>query len=61
MRNEQERVRIGLRVAELRQQRGWTQEELGNRCGLCRTHILRIEQGRYNVQIDTLALIAEVE
>ena len=59
MRNEQERKRIGLRVAEIRKQKAWTQEELANKCGLGRSHIVRIEQGCYNVQIDTLALIAD--
>lgn len=59
MNNEQERTRIGLRIAELRKEKGWTQEELGNRSGIGRVHIVRIEQGKYDVRIDTLAAIAE--
>lgn len=59
MKNEQERIRIGQRIAEIRKQKGWTQEELAIRCGLGRSHIVRIEQGCYNVQVDTLALIAD--
>ena len=59
MTNELERIRIGLRVAEIRKERGWTQTELGERCGIRQTHIARIENGKYNVQIDTLAAIAK--
>lgn len=59
MENEQERIRLGLRIAELRKERGWTQGELAERCGLGRSHIVRIEQGAYNIQLDTLALVAE--
>lgn len=59
MKNEQERIRIGLRISELRKEQGWTQGELAERCGLGRSHIARIERGAYNIQIDTLSLIAE--
>ena len=58
MTSEQERTRIGLRIAELRKANGWTQEELANRCNLGRSHIVRIEQGKYNIQLDTLSIIA---
>lgn len=58
MTNEHERIRIGLRIAELRKAKGWTQEELANRCNLGRSHIVRIEQGKYNIQLDTLSIIA---
>ena len=53
------RGRIGLRIATLRKMAGMTQEELAERCNLGRSHIVRIEQGRYNVQLNTLAIIAE--
>ena len=59
MNKEEERLRIGQLIADLRKERGWTQEELADRCNLGRSHIVRIEQGRYNVQLDTLAIIAE--
>ena len=58
MTNEQERIRIGLRIAELRKERDWTQEELAKRCNLGRSHIARIERGMYNIQLDTLSIIA---
>lgn len=58
MTNEQERIRIGLRIAEIRKAKSMTQTELGERSGLSQAHIARIEQGKYNIQIDTLGLIA---
>lgn len=70
VKNEQERKRIGARIAEIRKDivwtndRGWkqqgmTQRELGARCGLADSHIARIEKGRYSVGFDTLQAIAE--
>ena len=59
MNKEEERLRIGQLIADLRKEMGWTQEELAERCNLGRSHIVRIEHGRYNVQLDTLAIIAE--
>lgn len=70
VKNEQERKRIGARIAEIRkdivwtndrgwQQQGMTQRELGARCGLADSHIARIEKGRYSVGFDTLQAIAE--
>ena len=58
MNKEEERLRMGKMIADLRKERGWTQEELAERCSLGRSHIVRIEQGKYNVQLDTLAIIA---
>ena len=57
--NNSERLRIGQRIAELRKERGLTQTQLAERCGLQQAHIARIEAGRYSVGLDTLALIAE--
>lgn len=58
VKNEQERKRIGARIAELRQQRGLTQRGLGSLCGLEGSHIARIEMGRYSAGFDTLQSIA---
>lgn len=57
--NNSERLRIGQRIAELRKERGLTQTQLAERCGLQQAHIARIEAGRYSVGLDTLAQIAE--
>ena len=59
IKNEQERMRIGMRIAELRKQQNLTQKELGERCGLQDSHIARIEKGRYSVGLDTLQRIAD--
>ena len=56
--NNSERLRIGQRIAELRKERGLTQTQLAERCGLQQAHIARIEAGRYSVGLDTLAQIA---
>ena len=56
---QQTRDRIGARVATLRKLAGLSQEELAGRAGLQRTHISRIEQGKYAVTLETIQAIAE--
>lgn len=56
--NEKERKRIGQRVAELRNQKGLSQQELADITGIQRNHICRIESGKYSVGFDTLQSIA---
>ena len=53
------RDRIGLRIASLRKMKEWSQEELARRAGLQRTHISRIEAGKYAVTLETIQAIAE--
>lgn len=57
--NEKERQRIGQRIAELRKQKGLTQQDIAERTGIQRNHISRIEAGKYSVGFDTLQSIAE--
>lgn len=52
------RIRIGQRIAAIRKLQGLTQEELAIRAGLQRTHVLRIEAGRYAVTLETVQAIA---
>ena len=70
IRNEQERLRMGERIATLRKSIDWTdangihrhgmtQAELAERAGLQRPHIVRIEQGKYGITIDVLSTIAK--
>lgn len=59
MNKELQRQRIGQRIAEIRKEKGLTQQDLADRTGIQRNHISRIEQGRYSVGFDTLQLIAE--
>lgn len=56
---QDERLRIGRLIADLRKLKGWTQAQLAEHCGLQQAHIARIETGRYSVGLDTLAQIAE--
>ena len=57
--NENERKRIGTRIAEIRKNKGMTQMDLSAATGIQQAHIARIETGRYSVGLDTLALIAK--
>ena len=56
---QQTRDRIGQRIAALRKASGLTQEELAIRAQLQRTHIGRIEAGRYAVTLETVQAIAQ--
>lgn len=71
IKNEQERQRIGARIAELRKsvewtdelgirRKGMTQKEMAARCGLFQSNLARIENGRYATTIDILSNIADV-
>ncbi|MBI6150813.1 helix-turn-helix transcriptional regulator [Serratia surfactantfaciens] len=53
MKNELQ-IKFGQRVRELRKERGWSQEEFADRCGLDRTYVSGIERG---VRNPTLAII----
>lgn len=55
----EERQRIGQRIADLRKEKGLTQQDIADRTGIQRNHISRIEAGRYSVGFDTLQSIAE--
>ena len=70
MNREEERKRIGQRIAAVRKSVEWTDEqgikrkgmtqgELAERCGLAQSHIARIEAGRYSVGFDTLQQVAD--
>ena len=56
---EETRKRIGQRVKILRKQAGLSQEELGARAGLGRSHIGRIEDGAFGSQVETIQQVAE--
>ena len=59
IKNEEQRQRIGKRIAELRNANGMTQQDVADKTGLLRQHISRIEAGKYSVGFDTLQAIAE--
>lgn len=54
------REMIGQQVAEIRKQRGMTQEELGERAGLSRVSIGKIERGISEPTITNLSQISQV-
>ena len=56
---QQTRDRIGLRIMALRKLAGLTQEQLSERAGLQRSHISKIEAGKYAVTFETIQAIAE--
>ena len=59
MNKEEERQRIGQSIADLRKQKGMTQQDLADITGNQRNHISRIESGKYSVGFDTLQTIAD--
>lgn len=52
------RQKLGKRIKEIREAKGLSQRELGSMCDIAYNHISRIEAGKYNVSIDTLAKIS---
>ena len=49
----------GRIIAELRRQRGMTQEVLSGLAGIARSHLAEIESGSVNANVDTLWRISE--
>ena len=71
IKNEQERQRIGQRIAEMRKavewtdemgirRKGMTQQQLADRCDIRQSNLARIEGGKYATTIDTLSSICNV-
>ena len=70
IKNEQERQRIGQRIAELRKavewtdelgihRKGMTQQQLAERCEIRQSNLATIAGGKYATTIDILSSIAE--
>lgn len=53
------KVAFGKRVRELRQARGWSQEEFAHICGLDRSYVGGVERGERNISLENISLIAE--
>ena len=53
------RVRFGNRLRQLRKQRGWTQAEMADLFGLDRSYLAEIEEGKRNVCLLNLTVIAD--
>ena len=52
------RARLGDTVRKLRQQKGWTQEELAHRAGIDRKSVNRVENATYSPTVDRLVVLA---
>jgi len=52
------RLRIGHRIAQLREGKGLTQTQLAEMIGMQQQHISRLEKGRYSARLDLLATVA---
>lgn len=50
---------IGSFIAQLRRERGWTQEELGGRLGVTNKTVSRWENGNYMPDIEMLSLLGQ--
>ncbi len=50
---------IGRRVAQLRKEKGWSQEQLAFECDMHRTYISQVERGVINPTIGSLDTIAK--
>jgi transcriptional regulator with XRE-family HTH domain len=52
------KLTVGRRVAEIRRERGWTQERMAERLDCSVQWLSRIEGGGENMTLDTLASLA---
>ncbi len=50
---------LSTTTRRLREQRGWSQDELAKRAGVSNVHICTIEKGTRNPSLDVLGRIAE--
>lgn len=50
--------RFGEHLRSMRHERGFTQEELAERCGLSVDAVRRIERGRFSASLGTIAKLA---
>lgn len=52
------KLKIGLRIQELRNKKGWSQEKLALKSHLDRTYINSVENGRRNISIVNIEKIS---
>ena len=52
------RERFGARIRQLRNDQGWSQEELADRAGLHRTYIGSVERGEQNLSLVNIERLA---
>lgn len=50
---------LGKRIRKLRDERGWSQEEFADICGINRSYMGRIERGELNLTLDSLQKVSK--
>ncbi|NUU75293.1 helix-turn-helix transcriptional regulator [Paenibacillus xylanilyticus] len=53
-------MNYGNRIAELREKKGWTQEELSSTIGISRAALSHYEKNRRKPDLDTLSQLADI-
>ena len=53
------RIQFGRRLANLRRQRGWSQEHLALESGLARSYLGGVERGQRNIALLNICRLAE--
>lgn len=52
-------IKLGGRIRNLRQKRGWTQAAMAEKVGIDRSFLADVERGKRNISILNLELIAQ--
>jgi transcriptional regulator with XRE-family HTH domain len=53
------RVLFGKRLAEIRRQKGWSQEKLALESGLARSYLGGVERGQRNIAVVNICKLAQ--
>lgn len=56
---QQVQEKLGKRIAALRKERGFSQEEFAHECGFHRSYMGAVERGEKNLTIATISKIAK--
>lgn len=59
MQREEIQKRLGARIRKFRMKRGWTQDEFADKAGFHRAQIGAFENGRTNITLASLHLVAQ--
>ena len=59
MQGSDHRKMLGKRIRKLRDQKGWSQEEFADLCGVNRSYMGRIERGELNLTLDSLQKVSK--
>ena len=58
MRKASLRVQFGIRLRELRERTGLSQEAFADKCGYARSYMSRLERGQGNPSLDAIEVLA---